>query len=543
MKSKKLWIPLVIVVALLGAGFYFRSDIIALIKGGTTANAQTPDGRGEIDLENIQTTVIRPADSMNQVSAAGNIAVVSERPVALEASGIVQQVTVTEGDKVAEGDLLLALDTSDLERSVEKAQLSLDSAQATLDKLLEDADAADIASAQADLASAQEALLDVQAGADEAEISAAEASLAAAWAKYNDLLDGPSDDKLIQLSASMEKAFINLQQAQQAYDEIAYSDTLGQSRQAAELQQATIDYASAEAAYNDAVADADQADLLSAWSSIQNAQQQLDNLKDQPTAAALASAEAKVAGAASKLESLLDGAGDNDLRSAEINVEKAELDLETAKDALAKATLNAPVNGTVMSVKISEGERVNAGSSVVTLSDLNDLELTVDVAEIDIPKIEVGQAAQITLDALPDQVFEGLVTRIAPSSRSSGGVVNYPVTVQLNGDLSQVRPGMTAVAVIMAGGDGESAGWLVPTDAVKERNGQTMVILLRDGQPYPLQVTKTGVQGEWTVVQSDELQAGDEALGSVSSFINEDEGGSRMPFRPPGGGMGGGGQK
>ena len=542
MKSKKLWSALVIVIVLLGAGFYFRSNIIALIAGGATTSAQAPGGRGEIDLENIQTTIIRPADSMNQVSAAGNIAVVSERPVALEASGVAQQVAVTEGDKVAKGDLLLALDTSDLEISVEKAQLNLDSAQAALDKLLEDADAADIASAQADLASAQEALLDVQAGADEAELNAAEASLAAAWAKYNDLLAGPSDDKLTQLSASMEKAAINLRQKQQAYDEIAYSDNLGESRQAAELQQATIDYASAEAAYNEAVADAEQTELLSAWSSIQNAQQQLDNLKNQPTAAALTAAEAKVAAAASKLEGLLGGASDNDLRAAEINVEKAKLDLKTAEDALAKATLYAPINGVVMSVKISEGERVNAGSSVVTLSDLNELELTVDVAEIDIPKIEAGQAAQITLDALPDQTFEGVVTRIAPSSRSDGGVVNYPVTVQLNGDLSQARPGMTAVAVIMAGGDGESAGWLVPTDAIKERNGQTMVILLRDGQPAPVQVTKTGVQGEWTIVQSDELQAGDEAVGAGSSFINEDEGG-RAPFGPPGGGpMRGGGK-
>ena len=87
MKSKKLWSALVIVIVLLGAGFYFRSNIIALIAGGATTSAQAPGGRGEIDLENIQTTIIRPADSMNQVSAAGNIAVVSERPVALEASG------------------------------------------------------------------------------------------------------------------------------------------------------------------------------------------------------------------------------------------------------------------------------------------------------------------------------------------------------------------------------------------------------------------------------------------------------------------------
>jgi hypothetical protein len=66
--------------------------------------------------------------------------------------------------------------------------------------------------------------------------------------------------------------------------------------------------------------------------------------------------------------------------------------------------------------------------------------------------------------------------------------------------------------------------WLVPTGAVQEREGQTVVMILRDGQPTAILVTSQGSEGEWTVVQSAELQEGDEALGEVSSFLDEESG-------------------
>ena len=69
--------------------------------------------------------------------------------------------------------------------------------------------------------------------------------------------------------------------------------------------------------------------------------------------------------------------------------------------------------------------------------------------------------------------------------------------------------------------------------------GNTMVIILRDGQPTRVPVTSAGSQGEWTIVRSNELQAGDEAVGSVSSFLNQ--GDASGGFGPPGGGPGFGG--
>jgi HlyD family secretion protein len=197
-----------------------------------------------------------------------------------------------------------------------------------------------------------------------------------------------------------------------------------------------------------------------------------------------------------------------------------------------------------LSVEVEEGEKVGAGLGAVTLADLNDLELTVNVAEVDIGEIYLDQRAEITVDALPDKVFSGVVARIAPSSESESGVVNYPVTIRLTDtDLLGVRPGMTAVADIL--GDEMADSWLVPTTAVRERGGNTMVMILRDGQPTPIRVTTQGSQGEWTVVQSAELQEGDQAIGAVSSFLDQDEefrgfGPPGGGFRPPGGGGGSG---
>jgi HlyD family secretion protein len=534
MKHRKVWMGPIALIALLGTGLFFRGDILSLANGltGIAASAQTPEG---FDPENLTTTAIRPASETAGVSAAGNIELSSQRPVVLEVEGIVTQVGVVVGDEVAVGDLLVALDTTELERAVAQAELSLANAQSQLDQLLEKVDPAGIASAEASLASAQQSLAEVQAGPSQAELAAAEANLAAAQAGYQELLAGPSEAELTQLSADLEKTMIDLQQTQWDYDQVSYRGDIGASSQSAALQQATIDYEAAQADYEIAIEPASEAELQDALSAIQSAQDQLDDLRAQPTPAELAEAEAQVASAQANLDDLLNGASDAERRAAEISVEQARLDLEEAQTHLAQAQLYAPIDGTTLSVDVQVGEQVQAGTSAVTLADLNALELTVNVAEVDIGQIYLDQRAEVTVDALPDRVFNGVVARIAPSSESESGVVNYPVTIRLtDADLDGVRPGMTAVADIL--GEETADSWLVPTSAVRELDGESVVMILRNGQPTPISVTSQGTQGEWTVVQSVELKEGDEAMGSVTSFLDEDSGSTG--FGPPGGGAG-----
>jgi RND family efflux transporter MFP subunit len=532
MNKKWIWISVIVIAILAAGGYYWYSTNSSTPGQSGTANAFAQGEQAE--GTEMPTTIVRPATDTAQVSAAGNIEVASQYSAMLRVAGIVTEVMVEVGDTVQTGDVLLAMDTIDLERAVQIAQLNLASSQTSLDKLLEPADPAEIASAQASLASARENLVEVEAGPSAAELASAEATLAAAQERYQELLDGPSEAELTQLAVSLRKAELALQDAQDEYDRVAYRGDIGASQQAMALQEATIDYESAKAAYEESTEPASAAELQDALSSIENAKHQLETLRDQPTEAEIASAEAQVANAESSLNNLLNGTDDADIESAQISVQKAQLDLEDAQDDLAQAQLMSPIDGTVLAVDVEEGQKINTDSlNAVTLANLTNLELNVLVAEVDIPKVKVGQPVEIAIDALPGQTFQGTVSKVQPVSESSSSVVNYPVSIQLEGNnLDKVLPGMTAVATIFD--EDAEPGWLVPSTSVREFEGEHYVMVVQNGERQRVKVTPGEVQGEWTVVQSPDLQAGDTVAGQVTSFINEDDG--FRGFGPMGGG-------
>ena len=519
MKSKTLW-TLFTVLTLAAAAFFFRDSIATVLE--SRVNAQT-NTAGQVE----GTVAIRPATDAAQVSAAGNIALAEEQPAVFRVEGTITEVAVDIGDEVATGDLLATLDTTDLERTVQQAELSVQASQIDLDQLLEPADESDIAAARAGLAAAQEQLAEVQAGSSAAELAAAQAALTAAQANYQDLLEGQSDAEITQASVELHKATLTLEQAQEAYNQIAYADTVGSSSQAMDLQEATIDYDAAKAAYDIATESASDAELQAALQSIKEAQAQLEDLDT--TKADLVAAEAEVAGAEATLAGLLNGPTEAEVREAELAIKQARLDLQEAEAELAEARLWAPADGTVLSVEIAVGQQASSGLEAVTLADLSVLELPVYVAEIDISKVQPGQPASITIDALPDQVVRGVVDRIAPTSESDSGVVNYEVTIRLDDlNLDNIRPGMTAVATVASGN--EEPGWLVPGNALTEFEGETTVVVVRNGQESRIEVTPGTSQGEWIIVQSPDLQAGDQVVGSVASFVDEDDNAGGGPF-------------
>ncbi len=516
MKSKKFWVIIVALIVLGGAAFFFRNSISNVMGGDSNAQANTT----ELTESAI---AIRPAIDTVQVSATGNIQLVEQQSAVFEGSGIIAEVYVDVGDQVAVGDLLLALETDDLERAVRQAELALAVSQNQLDQLLEPATQADIDAAWADLAAAKESLADLQEGPTESERAAAEANLTAAQASYRELLAGLSEAEMTQLSADLHKAYLTLQQAQEAYNEIAYRGDIGQTQQAMDLQTATIDYDTAKAAFDVATASASQSELMDAQRAIVEAQVQLESLET--TKADLLSAEAQVASAQASLTSLLNGPTEGEMRDAELAIEQSQLDVESAQADLDKAELRATIDGIVLSVDVEVGQKTTSDlSSALIIGDLTTLELPVYVAEVDINKVELGQPVNIAVDALPDQIFTGAVSRIAPISESTSGVVNYEVMVRLN-DLNVedgVRPGMTAVATILS--DDAANAWLVPSSALIEFEGQQYVRLVRDnGQPNRVAVTPGTSQGEWTVVESEELQAGDKVVGQVASYVDEEE--------------------
>jgi len=153
------------------------------------------------------------------------------------------------------------------------------------------------------------------------------------------------------------------------------------------------------------------------------------------------------------------------LDSANDQVNVALANLDSAQEQLAKTTIVSPLDGTISKLNSQLGERVlgtvqNAGTEIMVISDLNQMEARVDVGEMDVVGIKPGQKARLEVDAFKDRKFNGAVTDVASSSKdsnlpagySSGNsqsqeATKFQVRIRLN-DKEAFRPGMSVSADI-----------------------------------------------------------------------------------------------
>jgi len=152
------------------------------------------------------------------------------------------------------------------------------------------------------------------------------------------------------------------------------------------------------------------------------------------------------------------------LTAAEHGVEQARAALEEAEDQLEKTVLRAPIGGTVTRLNIELGETAvvgtmnNPGSLLLTVSDLSVVEAVLEVDETDVPEVTPGDSAVVEIDAFPDRVFTGRVTKIGnsairpPGSQTGGGqatAIDFEVVVTLDDPPVLLRPDLSATADIV----------------------------------------------------------------------------------------------
>lgn len=143
--------------------------------------------------------------------------------------------------------------------------------------------------------------------------------------------------------------------------------------------------------------------------------------------------------------------------SDQVNMAKASVD--SAKDSLAKTTIVSPLDGTITKLNSQLGERVlgtvqNAGTDIMTISDLNNMEARVDVGEMDVVLMKRGLKAKLEVDAYKNRKFSGVITAIANSSEglsaatsSSQEATKFEVRIAVN-EKDAFRPGMSVTAEI-----------------------------------------------------------------------------------------------
>ncbi len=397
--------------------------------------------------KSIETLQVETDTIVATVDAAARLEARNTVNLNFDITGKVAKIYVVEGARVETDTLLAALDTTDLEEAVRLAEIDLARSQAQLDKLLSPPTAADLAAAQSALDSAQANLQNLLNGPSTADREAAQTALDSAQANLQRVLNGPNADSITVAAAGLKKAEIALRQAQDAYNQVAY-DSRAANFQGAALEQATIDYETARANYNLAVKNADNADILAAQSQVAQAEANLKKLTDGPDAAQVAAAKSQVAQAKAALQKLLDGPTDADVAISQAAVDAAQVNLEKTRRNLERARLFSPIAGTVTTINIKEDE-LTAGPVAMVVSDLSAFKMDVEVDEIDINRVAVGQPVVITLDSLPDEEFQGTVDSVAVApTASSSGIVAYPVTVFVNSQNAPFKIGMNVNATI-----------------------------------------------------------------------------------------------
>jgi len=239
----------------------------------------------------------------------------------------------------------------------------------------------------------------------------------------------------------------------------------------------------------------------------------------------------------------------NTAQSARRRVEQAKADLRGASVSLRYSTITAPMDGVVTARRIEQGETAvigvqnQAGTVLVTISDMSRVEAELEVDEASIPNVKLGQNAQVRIDAYPNQSFDAVVTEVGGSpllKLSQNEATKFKVKVQMKNPPLTIKPGLSAQAEIFTGSrenalaiplqalvmkeiklkDGEKA----KPGAAKEEEG----VYLMEGGKAKFVPVKTGLMGELNVEVTEGLKGGESVVTGPFRTLRDLKGGEAV---------------
>ena len=398
-------ITILVVIVIVGGVFF-------LARQGLQARQEARQDAVQI----LDETTAETGDLRLTVNATGALAPLRQVPLLFEATGVVHDLLVKAGDTVKAGDPLAKLDTIDLEAALNDAQVTLQMQQITYDALTSPARAEDLAAAQAAL-------------------TAAQAALNAAYNSVN-----PNQAEIAHLQSEISRN--RLWQAQLQRDMAANSsgfspdisglippDVVVDPEIIARVNQGLAGLFPSVPSSNPVSEESLQQGEYGVQIADANAAAVANREADPGS---VASANAAAVSAQEQLNRLENGPSDFDVQAAEININLAQLAVDQAQAALDRATLVAPFDGVIAQNNLVVGEVPPSGQAALLLMDDGELYVDLAIDETDVVKVEVGQAVELTLDALPDAEITGRVTRVAVTPTTAGQLVTYAVRVTLD---------------------------------------------------------------------------------------------------------------
>jgi HlyD family secretion protein len=445
-KEKRIrWIIPLIVLAI----------VVLVIVNGVRAQKAVQDA--------YQTIPLKRGDLVVIVGATGTVEANQTVELAWQTTGRVKNVNAKVNDHVKAGDILADLEENTLPQSIILAQADLVDAKKALD---------DVINSHTETATAYSALLDAEQNLrDEAEDRDQ-------WNYHEADIDRVNDARAKFIAA--EEDYKIYKDSYEAAKKLPADDPqrikAKKDRDDYKLVRdkalRTLNYILGKA-YGQQVAE-DFAAYDVAKAKLDDAQREWNRVKSGPNADDISAAEAKVA---------------------------------AAEATVSMGRLEAPFNGTVTQAEPKAGDQISEGTLGFRLDDLNQLFMDVQISEVDINRVKVGQKADLSFDAINGVTYTGEVTEVARVGVDNGSGVDFTVRLRIIDPDEQVRPGMTAAVNIVVS---QATDVLtVPSRAVRLKDGKRIVYILQGGAIHEVEI-QVGASSDTSIeIMSGDIKEGD----------------------------------
>ena len=491
-KKNGKWLVPVVVAAAAGAVF--------LISGGGNKAASR-------DVTYAETTPIRQ-DVSNSLSGTGTLNPANTYTVKSLVDGKILTGGFEEGDKVEEGDVLYTIDSSDASTNLEKASIALQQAQRSYDKTV------DLQYVRAEVDGTVSSLKvakgdQVTSGQEVAVIRDSSKMLLNLLFPAADAANfsvGQSADVMLDGTFETLKGTIT---AITGTDELSTGNLL--------VRTVTIRVNNAGGLTTAQAATAS----VNGVSSIASATfaYQAERTLTAQAGGTVSAINVQEGDAVSKGDILIELTGDDlteSIQSASESLRSAEISMQNQQDNMSNYTITSPISGTIIEKDAKQGDALTSGSTLCVIYDLSYLEMVINVDELQIGALSVGQKVQITADAVADKIYVGTVTRVSMKGSSSGGTTTYPITIRID-DTDGLRPGMNANAEIVVA---EANNALVVPNAAVIRGGY---VLVSKKSPSAANAVEDMDAPEGYVYVKVETGVSDDSYTEIKSGLQEDD--------------------
>ena len=474
---------------------------VVLVVGGGSRGAASRD------VTYAETNPTRQ-DVSNSLSGTGTLNPANTYTVKSLVDGKILTSNIEEGDKVGEGDVLYTIDSSDASTNLEKASIALQQAQRSYDKTVDrqfvhaevDGTVSSLKVAKGDEVSSGQEVAVIR---DSSKMMLSLQFPAADAANFS---VGQSADVVLDGTFESLKGTIT---AVTGTDELSTGNLL--------VRTVTIRVNNAGGLTTAQAATAN----VNGVSSIASATfaYQAERTLTAPAAGTVSSINVQEGDDVTKGDILIELSGDDlteSIQSASETLRSAEISMQNQQDTMSNYIITSPISGTIIEKDAQQGEALTSGSTLCVIYDLNYLEMVINVDELQISSLSVGQKVQLTADAVTDKTYVGTVTRVSMKGSSSGGTTTYPITIRID-ETDGLRPGMNANAEIVVA---EASNALVVPNAAVIRGGY---VLVTKKSPSAANAVEDMDAPEGYVYVKVETGVSDDSYTQIKSGLQEDD--------------------